>query len=227
MTTRQTPEQGGDEELVLRYTPVDGRCGWLGPVLLFGGFAAIGVLGLVALFADPDSAAEQVGVGGMVCVVLVCVAAVALFGLLTVRMTVVGWRSVHDDWWLRLSRTGFEVNDRVFRPRRYAWAEIDRFLLAGVVIEGTPVPRVGFHYAPGHRHGLAGRLRRPSGRRRQPDGSKVDVAVMGYWDRPFDQAVDLMNEWLTRHQPVGAAAATALEQDAPPWSWRHPSRNRT
>ena len=41
---------------------------------------------------------------------------------------------------------------------------------------------------------------------------------MGYWDRPFDQAVDLMNEWLTRHKPVTVAATTALEQDAPPWS---------
>jgi len=25
---------------------------------------------------------------------------------------------------------------------------------------------------------------------------------MGYWDRPFDEAVDLMNEWLARYKTV-------------------------
>jgi hypothetical protein len=62
MTTQQTREQGGGE-LVLRYTAVDGRYGWLGPVVLFGGFAAVGVLGLAALFADRDRAFEQVSWG--------------------------------------------------------------------------------------------------------------------------------------------------------------------
>jgi len=27
---------------------------------------------------------------------------------------------------------------------------------------------------------------------------EVDVYLMGWWDRPFDQAVDLMNDWLAR-----------------------------
>jgi hypothetical protein len=27
-----------------------------------------------------------------------------------------------------------------------------------------------------------------------------DGIVMGYWDRPFDEAVDLMNEWLARYK---------------------------
>ncbi len=31
-------------------------------------------------------------------------------------------------------------------------------------------------------------------------GGTADGYVMGWWDRPFDEAVDLMNEWLTRHR---------------------------
>ena len=31
------------------------------------------------------------------------------------------------------------------------------------------------------------------------DGTKADGLVMGYWDRPFDEAVDLMNACLTRY----------------------------
>jgi hypothetical protein len=34
------------------------------------------------------------------------------------------------------------------------------------------------------------------------DGTKADGTVMGYWDRPFDEAVDLMNEWRSRY-PAG------------------------
>jgi hypothetical protein len=30
------------------------------------------------------------------------------------------------------------------------------------------------------------------------DGTEADV--VGYWDRPFDEAVDLMNEWLARYK---------------------------
>jgi hypothetical protein len=32
------------------------------------------------------------------------------------------------------------------------------------------------------------------------DGTEADGLVMGYWDRPFDEAVDLMNEWLARYK---------------------------
>lgn len=179
MSTQHTRERGGNDELVLRYTAVDGRYGWLGPVVFFGGFAAIGAVGLAALFADRENALEQVGPGGMLWLGLLGAAAVALFGPLAARMAVVGWRSVHGNWWLRLSSTGFEVNDRVFRPRRYQWAEIDKFLLPFDATEGTPAPRIGFHYAPGHQYGRADTLRHPSGRSRHPDETKVDVAVMG------------------------------------------------
>jgi hypothetical protein len=31
---------------------------------------------------------------------------------------------------------------------------------------------------------------------------RVDGLVMGYWDRPFDEAVDLMNEWHARYKAI-------------------------
>jgi hypothetical protein len=67
---------------------------------------------------------------------------------------------------------------------------------------GHSVFRVGFRYTPpGRRRTLANRLwRTMSGPPRDRDGSKADGLVMGYWDRPFNEAVDLMNEWLTRHK---------------------------
>ena len=46
---------------------------------------------------------------------------------------VAAWvRSARGAWWLRLSTTGFEVNERLFGPpRRYKWCEIDSFILTG------------------------------------------------------------------------------------------------
>ena len=31
-------------------------------------------------------------------------------------------------------------------------------------------------------------------------GTTADGFVMDYWDRPLDEAVDLMNEWLARYK---------------------------
>jgi hypothetical protein len=52
----------------------------------------------------------------------------------------------------------------------------------------------------------------PSSQRRDPhrprtnfrgrDGTRADGIVMGYWDRPFDEAVDLMNEWARRFKAL-------------------------
>ncbi len=127
-------------------------------------------------------------------------------------------RKVRRAWWLRLSSEGFEVNDRVVTARRYGWHEIDKFMLVApsadidyaVVAPGksfveayrdggtqSPAFSVGFHSHPGHRRKLASKLR--SGLRGR-DGTRVDGLVMGYWDRPFDEAVDLMNEWLGRYK---------------------------
>ena len=57
-------------------------------------------------------------------------------------------------------------------------------------------------YSMGRRRTLANKLWRISGPPRDRDGTKVDVVVMGYWDRPLDEAVDLMNEWLARIKAV-------------------------
>jgi len=36
--------------------------------------------------------------------------------------------------------------------------------------------------------------------RRPRDHTSADRLIDGHWDRPFDEAVELMNEWLTRHK---------------------------
>lgn len=95
-------------------------------------------------------------------------------------------RGVRDAWWLRLSTTGFAINDRVFGPaRRHKWCEIQSFeLVPRTGADG----RVGFRYSPEcHRF-------RPR-RRSKPDGYVGD-----HWDRPVDEAVELMTEWLTRYR---------------------------
>ena len=100
---------------------------------------------------------------------------------------VAGWiRGVRGAWWLRLSTTGFEINSRLSGlPRRYKWGEIESFeLVPRTGAEG----RVGFRYSPEcHRF-------RP--RRR----SKTDGYVVGHWDRPADEAIELMSQWLTRYR---------------------------
>ena len=83
-----------------------------------------------------------------------------------------------------------------------------------------PVFRVGFHCSPGHRRTLANRIfRRISGMCGQ-DGTRADGLVTGYWDRPFDEAVDLMNEWLTRYKdgPRNPAPRANCAMLAPPWT---------
>ena len=100
---------------------------------------------------------------------------------------VAAWiRGVRGAWWLRLSTTGFAVNKRLLGvPHRYKWCEIESFAPAGHA--GTK-DRVGFRYSPEcHRF-------RPR-RRSKPDGY-----VVGHWDRPAEEAVELMVEWLTRYR---------------------------
>ncbi len=128
------------------------------------------------------------------------------------------WRRLRKAWWLRLSSKGFEVNDRVFAPRRYEWREIDEFMLvapggrvqdavphppktyAEAFKDGTSAPPtvVGFRYLPrsGRRRSLASRIFFNAS---SADGTKADGAVVGYWDRPFDEAVDLLNQWRSRY----------------------------
>jgi hypothetical protein len=168
-------------------------------------------------FEDPSATWPPV-----VAVGLVLFLGIWMFGWLTVVVGMASWRSTRGSWWLRLSSRGFEVNDRLpGRPRRYEWREIDKFMLiapladvhAAVVAPaktfaeavndgdtGLPVLLVGFHCSPGHRRRtLANRLwRMMRGHMCGRDGTEADV--VGYWDRPFDEAVDLMNEWLARYK---------------------------
>jgi hypothetical protein len=58
-----------------------------------------------------------------------------LFGWLTVRVGLASYRSVRRSWWLRLSPTGFAVNDRLRRPRRCKWRGIDKFMLVAPLAE--------------------------------------------------------------------------------------------
>jgi hypothetical protein len=102
------------------------------------------------------------------------------------------WRSGRGVWWLRLTSAGFAVNDRVLRPRRYTWGEIDTFMLVNGAF-------VSFFFPPQRRRTVWHRLRRAIGPR-SGDGRKPDGILVGYWDRPFDEAVELMNEWQARYR---------------------------
>jgi hypothetical protein len=95
-------------------------------------------------------------------------------------------RSVRGAWWLRLSTTGFEVNDRLLgAPHRHKWCEIDSFVLARKSGAGECV---GYRYS------------RECHRFRPRRGTKPDGFIIGHWDRPPEQAVDLMADWLTRYR---------------------------
>jgi hypothetical protein len=199
----------------LNYTDVDGRLVRIFLPMFFGAFAAGGLWFLYLLVAYPPStplAAAAIG--------LVLIAGTCLSGRLALRIGAISWRSGRGDWWLRLSSSGFQVNDRILRPRCYEWRDIEKFMLvaptaeiehaalapaisfAEAVKDGGvehPAFRVGFALSTGHRLSLSRKLFGDfSGR----DGTRADGTVMGYWDRPFDEAVDLMNEWRSRY-PAG------------------------
>jgi hypothetical protein len=198
----------------LNYTDVDGRLVRIFLPVFFGAFAAGGLWFLYLLVVYPPSNPLAAAVIG-----LVVIAVIWSFGWLSARIGVIAWRCGRGDWWLRLSSNGFEVNDRIFTPRRYGWRDIEKFMLvapsqqiehavlapavsfADGLKDGAPPPlfRVGFALSTGHRRSLFRRLFADfSGR----DGTKADGTVMGYWDRPFDEAVALMNEWRSRY-PAG------------------------
>jgi hypothetical protein len=119
------------------------------------------------------------------------------------KLAVVMRRGARRDWWLRLSTAGFEINDRLRKPHREEWRGIDEFTLAESVEtyddgSSAVIQRVGFRYVPERR-------RRPENgrwisrwRSRDRDGGP-DGFVMGYWDRPLDEAVSLMNAWRARY----------------------------
>lgn len=222
MSMQSTRDTIGDEpgdglpedEFVLTYTDVDS---WFGRICLFALFAWMTAPGsvlagfclynslLMAGVLDPPGSTyvvpQSVGDGVLLTVGFVVGTLYTFyFGRWTVRCAFMCWRSSRGGWWLRLSDRGFEVNDRAGKPRRYQWQEIEKFLLVGAydTEEGTFVGQVGFQYAPGHRLTMAKRLRQRLAPPRDRDDTKSDGIIMGWWDRPFDDAVDLMNDWLTR-----------------------------
>jgi hypothetical protein len=205
-------------ELTLYYSDADGLLGRAALVCLTGLpatvslwllFLCVNQLRIMAgvaptefdnlqLVRDPSGPLEVIGAGAALLVFALPLS------LLAAWFAVLGWRSARGRWWLRLTSEGFEVNDRLWRPRRYWWSEIDRFTLVGretrpdaefeprpqtftdaVGGGATPqVVRVGFRYVPELRT-------RPH--------RTADEYVMGWWDRPFSEAVDLMNEWVARY----------------------------
>jgi hypothetical protein len=144
-----------------------------------------------------------------------------ILGWFSVTFAAHGIRRARGQWWLRLSSKGFAVNNGLFKPHRYEWPEIDEFMLVttgdhgadqvaaaaktftDVLKDGDDEPAgwiVGYRYSPGHRRTIANRRFRTMSGARGRDGTKADGVVMGYWDRPFDEAVDLMNAWLTSYR---------------------------
>jgi hypothetical protein len=236
MTMQLNHEASRDQEMVY-YPAVNGRFGRIFATVLLGMltagplwllFLCLNQLRILAgldssyfddlqLVADPSTPWQVVWCG------VALLPVTLMFGWFTVTFAVRGIRSAREDWWIRLSSRGFEVNDRLFKPRRYEWREIDEFMLvtaydhteaavpapaktfAKALKDGDTRPSgwiVGYHYSPGHRRTLANKLWRIMSGARDRDGTKTDGLVMGYWDRPFDEAVDLMNEWLTRYKAV-------------------------
>lgn len=224
----------GAPELVVHYPALSGRPG-IGMVIV--GLASIAVGGLTAgllwlLFLCANQLLVLAGWGwGNLLLIqhetswlpvagagLVLLPMALLFSWFVLLVAFHSVRKARRAWWLRLTSKGFEVNDRIFRARRFEWREINKFMLVApaahvehaVVVPGkafaeafreggtqSPAFRVGFRSAPGHRRRLTRKLF--SGLRGR-DGTEVDGLVMGYWDRPFDEAVELMNEWHTRYK---------------------------
>jgi hypothetical protein len=234
MTVQLNQDPTSDRELVC-YPGVNGRIGRIfTTVLLFMLTAAplwllflcLNQLRILAglgctyldqqlLIADPSTPWQVVWCG------VALLPVIWILGWFSVTFAAHGIRKARGQWWLRLSSKGFEVNNRLFKPRRYEWSEIDEFILVTtgdhradqvadaaktfteVLKDGDDGPAgwiVGYRYSPGHRRTLANQLFRTMGGARDRDGTKADGVVMGYWDRPFDEAVHLMNAWLTRYK---------------------------
>ena len=124
-----------------------------------------------------------------------------IFVRLIVRLVVMSRRRARGDGWLHVSRSGFEFHSRTGKLRRYEWREIDTFMLVESrdhEVKNGVFTDVGFRFSAERRRTLADKLRLapPCDR----DGTKPGGLVDGYWERPLDQAVDLMNEWLTRYK---------------------------
>ena len=210
MSTQHDRATGRDPELLVPFTGGAGGVGCgavaLGLLTIVCGWMAFNALNQLLIFAGlalvpslEDPSASGPGVAFMF--VLFSLGTWVL-GWLTAHLVVRSWRIARGGWWLRLSSTGFELNSRLGKPHRYEWREIDKFMLVAQSQhdDSDVCGLVGFQLTPEHpRTYWHNRIRRMFSDR---EGTRADGLIMGYWDRPFDEAVDLMNEWLTRHRAV-------------------------
>ncbi|ORA35605.1 hypothetical protein [Mycobacterium aquaticum] len=224
MATDPTSTGGGDgsDELLIPYPAEDGTARLFGGLFMTALALAPAYL-LPVVWADDNGHPLAANEAALLTAVFVLCS--AFFVWIATRSLIPWWRITRGTWWLRLSASGLEINDRLGRPQRYRWRDFERFLLVptpadlnsaelaaqltfgekvaqGVEHGGVPVIVVGlvpgFQLAPTyHRsiwHKRINRLYRAF------NGPTPDGIVMEFWDRPYDQAVEMLNEWLKRYR---------------------------
>lgn len=224
------PEPG---ELVVHYPPLNRQFG-VRPVgvVVFAPLLAIytaGCLWLLFLAVNQLMVLAGWGWGNLILIrhetrwlpvagsALAWLAVSSLFLWFTTRAYLLWWRRLRRTWMLRLTPTGFEVNDRIFVPRRYGWHQVNQFMLVAergqtrnAVVDPPKTwfdafkasqgrrPRfyVGFECTPGH-HAGAPRL---FGGLVSRDGTRADGVITGHWDRSLFDVVNLLNDWLDHYR---------------------------
>jgi hypothetical protein len=129
MTSQLSGETSGEQELLVPYPTPNGRSGRIFVTLLLGvltvvfgwlPFLALNQLlilagfGVIPSLGDPSTLENPSATWPLVAVLLVVLTpGPVVLGYFTLRAAVLGGRSGRGDWWLRLSRNGFEVNDQL------------------------------------------------------------------------------------------------------------------
>jgi hypothetical protein len=104
-----------------------------------------------------------------------------MFWRIASRWALIRARRARGDGWLRLTGKGFEVHERSGKPRQYAWSELEDFLLVeSQDSEGGVSRHVGIRFTS--------------------ESKRAGHAINGYWECSLEEAVELMNGWLPRHQ---------------------------
>ena len=224
MSTDPKPSGAGDgsPELLIPYPGRAGRG------LLFGGLSGMGLAAasvwlLIVLWRLPVESGEDAVLAVLLTVLMTPFGALMALG--SAVFLIQSWRITRGAWWLRLTASGLEINERLGRPRRYQWRDFERFVLVptsadldstelapqltygekvaqGIKAGGATVVLVGlvpgFQLVPTYPRSYS--HKRINRQYRTFDGPTPDGFVVEFWDRPFDQAVDLLNEWLTRYR---------------------------
>jgi hypothetical protein len=180
-------------DLVLPYPDTENRFGQnVFVVVLFLGLLSGPVIGLYAWSQSAGCWLALVWFGALGS------ACAAMFVRAIVYMIVAARRRARGDGWLHLSSAGFEVHPRTGCPRRYRWSDMEVFTrIVSRDDEGGFAVHVGFRLAAQRRRTLFDRLRSVLAPR-DCGGTKSDGVLDGTWDRPVDDAVALMNDWLAR-----------------------------